>query len=343
MNGFYLDIMDQPTSLRRLTDFYQSDQAEKLGSALPAPQFPVLTGMGASFNAASIAALNLQSMGSPALAIEAADLLNYNMALLQRCSPLIYISQSGKSGEVIPILEACPPELPIVAVTNDLDSPLARRAKVTFPLLAGTEKYVATKTYLNSLATLWLLVRHWQGQQIDLAPLHQVIGQSETILPQNEAIAAQWLEKFANVEQLMFLGHGPHAITARHCAMMLSEWAKQSALAMSIGAFHHGTIEIVKPGLGAIIFTPPNNDKTRTSALELAADLEQYGVRVLLVENGLTRNLAEPNRADSNQGIDEILSPLLDVIPVQLFIEVLARQRGLEPGFRFISKIVTRL
>jgi glucosamine 6-phosphate synthetase-like amidotransferase/phosphosugar isomerase protein len=62
---------------------------------------------------------------------------------------------------------------------------------------------------------------------------------------------------------------------------------------------------------------------------------------VLLIENGRLHSLAET--LSPAPPVDEFLSPILDVIPIQLYTDELARRRGIEPGFRYISKVVQRL
>ena len=120
---------------------------------------------------------------------------------------------------------------------------------------------------------------------------------------------------------------------------MLGEWAKFAALSASVGAFRHGFIESAGPGMGVVLFAAPG--RTQQSTLTLAAELEGYGVRVLVVENGQTRRLSEPARPQLLS--DEFLSPLLDIIPVQLFTDALRQQRGISPEFRYIAKVVTQL
>ena len=82
------------------------------------------------------------------------------MALLEcRAPPLLAhaavlaISQSGRSPDIVGVVEvAAAQSRPTVAITNDVDSPLAAAADVVVPLLAGEERSVAaTKTYLASL------------------------------------------------------------------------------------------------------------------------------------------------------------------------------------------------
>ncbi len=295
--------------------------------------------MGASFHAAAITALHLQTLRIPALAVEAVDLLNYSSGLLREQTQIVFVSQSGNSGEVLPILAKLPASADLIGVTNQPSSPLAARAQVVLALHAGAETTVATKTYVNALAVLWLLARQWgqvwNGHEMEM--LAATAEQCENILarPQTD----QWLDLFRNAERLFFLGHGPHAITARHAAMMVSEWAKRPVYHASIGAFRHGLIESAQPGLGVVIFAPPG--QTAASARALGQELERYGVQVLYVSNGRTLSAADPV-PEAVVG-DEFLSPILDVLPAQLFAEALARFLNVPPGFRYITKVVKAL
>jgi fructoselysine-6-P-deglycase FrlB-like protein len=88
-----------------------------------------------------------------------------------------------------------------------------------------------------------------------------------------------------------------------------------------------------------VVFASPG--RSLSNSLALAEELHGYGVRVLLVQNGCTRELDE----QEIQPIvwDEFLSPILDVIPTQLYAEALARYLGQRSGFRYLSKVATKL
>jgi glucoselysine-6-phosphate deglycase len=138
---------------------------------------------------------------------------------------------------------------------------------------------------------------------------------------------------------LLFLGHGPGAATARQASMILSEWAKVPALNFGIGAFRHGFIEAVQPGVGAVLFSSPG--RTQESARTLAVELAEYGAHVLRLEQGSFFEAGAQNGADI--GVDEFLTPILDIVPLQIWTDSLAQARGIAPGFRYISKVVRRL
>jgi len=341
MTTLQAEIMQQPQSLAHLINSYTTGSGWQQVAGIPRPSAPLLTGMGSSFHAAWIAALQLTSSGIPAQSFEATDLLHYGASRLAGADLLVYISQSGESGEVQP-LAARFEQTPILAVTNGSDSQLARQAQYTLPLLAGAETLVATKTYQNSLALLWLLARSWAGASAGecVSALAPLVERSARILEDASRTVDLWLDTLSGQPTLVFLGHGPHAATARQSAQMLSEWCKLPALNFSVGGFHHGFIEVAGAGLGAVVFAPPG--PARDSSLALAAELHDYGARVLVVDNGAARRVSDPPAAAGPQ-FEEFLSPILDVLPVQVYMLALAGRLGIQPGFRYIQKVVKSL
>ncbi len=331
MQSFADEIFQQPAALDDLMTYYTGQDLSAARAAYDQPGV-LLVGMGASNHAARIAAYRQQQKQPTMRVVEAADTLLYNPGILSACSLLVYISQSGASGEIEPLFRQLPEQVRTVGITNTTDSALGAKAGTVLPLCAGEEYTVATKTYLNTLALLHLL----GGGGMEA--LGEIREQVEALLRDAETIQARWIEALATAKTLYFLGHGPHYVTARHCAMMVGEWAKRPVFHGSIGAFRHGYIEAVERRTGVVIFAPPG--ASARSAQVLADELAWYGADVLMVENGRTRKNNEPAQGVS---LNEYLSPMLDVIPGQLFAEALARHDGIPAGFRYISKVVKKL
>lgn len=177
----------------------------------------------------------------------------------------------------------------------------------------------------------------WDGSET--GKLEDIAATAETIFTAAAAIRERFLAFYDPAFPLLFLGHGPHAATARQAAMGMSEWAKVPALHAGLGAFRHGFIESIRPGLRVIIFAPPG--VTQPSAHSLAAELNEYGAKVLLIENGQIRDLDGTKTPEP--GVDEFLSPILDILPVQIAADWLVQTSDMEPGFRYISKVVRQL
>ena len=328
------DIAQQPRALRDMVAAYtRGDGFSALES--PPPQAPVLTGMGASLHAAQICAAHMLSLGLPAVAVEAAELVFYGRALLAG-RPLVFVSQSGASSEVAPLLAGFPADQLLLGVTNSPESPLARGAAALLPIHAAPEQGVATRTYVNTLAVLWLLARAWAGARRadDADTLGRIADRCQELLARAAAVEERWMQVLGEAKTLLFLGHGPHAATARQAAMMLAERARAAAIGTSVGALRHGPVEIVEPGVGAVVFAA--RGAAYESACALAAELDDHGARVLVVEHGQARAPAEAPVA--GEPVDEFLAPILDVIPAQIFADALARSRGIAAEFRYLGK-----
>ncbi len=340
MDAFYTEMHQQPEALRTLARFYADAGRARLATAARSISAPLLTGMGASYHAAAAMLPYWHHLGIGGAAAEATDLIYYGDWQRAHAGAVVYLSQSGASAEVAPLADRLPHGATLIGVTNDATSLLARRAAQVLPIVAGAETLVACKTYINSLAALWLLGRGAAGvtDGSEMVALDAIADRIATVLARGEAITARWLEALGDAERLVFVGHGPQAITARHGAMMAAEWAKRSVLAMGVGAFRHGFIEIVQPGDGGVVFASPGAGAA--SARALAAEIGAYGGRTLVVVQGETYTPADAPRTDSGE---QWLSPLLDVIPAQLFVHALAAASGVPPGFRRISKVTTQL
>lgn len=342
MNALIDELLQQPQALRDLVKFYRQPQFGLLNHAIYNSSQLIFTGIGASYHAAWIAALHLNSLGISAQCFEASDVINYLVMLLYQDPTLVYVSQSGESGEVAELLKLLPPKPRLAALTNHPDSRLALASQTVFQLCASEETLVASKTYLNSLALLWLLAKRWHSSRAgnEFDRLELVADLVEARLAQREAVTARWLETIDVGRGILFTGHGPHAATARQAAMMLSEWPKVPALSYGLAAFRHGFIEAVQPGMGAVVFVSAGD--AQASAQRLAVELADYGLKVLLVYNGL---LLDPGEALPPQAVevDEFLASILDIVPVQLYADALAKARSIPPGFRHISKVVQKL
>src|SRR5688572_14900526 len=121
---FYNEILDQPAALQRVLDTYTGETGRVRWAVLPDPGArPLLVGMGASYHSARLGAHFLERRGVGVTAWEAAELLIADGAALEQATALVYLSQSGASGEVAPLLERLPAGTPVIALTNAEHSP----------------------------------------------------------------------------------------------------------------------------------------------------------------------------------------------------------------------------
>jgi fructoselysine-6-P-deglycase FrlB-like protein len=334
------EISQQPAAMKSLLKYYLHGDGRGLLEKIAVDSKPLFTGMGASYHAAAIAAMQCQQAGIPAAAFETTDLLTPVPALLNTYSPLIYISQSGESAEVPYFLRRIE-QGPLLGVTNDEQSTLALSATTVLPLHAGEETLIASKTYLNTLSLMWLVGRRisntWDGTEEDR--VNRVAKRVNLLLTGRNSLLTAWHDVMENAQHLVFTGRGPQAVAARQGAMVMAEWGKRHVQFISLGGFRHGFIELSEPGMGVVIFA--NSTAGLDSELDLANELDEYGVNVLLVIDGMTRRIRE--NPPEPVGFDPFLGTILSAIPPQLWAIELSRSGRDGQGFRHLKKVIKKI
>ena len=153
MNGFEADIRAQGDLLGEVLVSYRDSGPLRNAAGLLSPGRPVVfTGMGSSLAAARPAAARVAAAGVWANAIEAGELLHYGLDGLPEGSLVVLISQSGRSAETLAVGQRLREAggRPIIAIVNDLASPMAGLADLVLPMNAGYEATVSTKTYIST-------------------------------------------------------------------------------------------------------------------------------------------------------------------------------------------------
>ena len=226
------------------------------------------------------------------------------------------ISQSGKSSETLWCAELFEN---IVAITNDLKSPLATHPSALFSidLCAGEEKYSSTKTYINSLIVLYL------GLGFDP---ESIIDRLELELAEFEKTGRNWAEEtFQIIERgewkgACILGDGPNLASAMQAALILTESTGFPFQAMSLAQFDHGPKES-SPGSLIYIISPQNHPSHRMN--ELSRQIIKAGAIVSVL----------------NIKGEEHLTPLTSSVPFFFFAHFLSEKLGRNYPFLIGGKI----
>lgn len=189
------------------------------------------------------------------------------------------ISQSGKSPDLLAAVEAAKQAgALVVALVNDVTSPLAALADHVLPLHAGPEVSVAaTKSYIAALAAIAQLVAAWSQD----ASLATALKGLPAVL--SEAWPLDWTpvaERLRGATNLYVLGRGVGFGIAQEAALKFKETCGLHAEAFSAAVVLHGPMALVQPGFPVLIFA--QEDQSQTSVLDLARDLKARGVDVML-------------------------------------------------------------
>jgi glutamine---fructose-6-phosphate transaminase (isomerizing) len=340
MNPYIADILDQPAALQRtLENFTTSPELTALCDRLQEGKFRriLLTGMGSSYHGLVPLYLRLLNANLPALLMDTSELIYHASAVLQEDSLLVAVSQSGRSAEIVRLLEEVGETLPIIGVTNTPDSPLAKQASVLILTQAGEEYSVSCKTYLATLAGLTYLGDGLLGGQEDpqFPDLQTAPLAVATYLESWEDHILQMGHMLADVGQIFLAGRGASLAAAGTGALILKEAAHIPAEGLSSAAFRHGPFEMTSPHTAVVIF---NGSKPTTGLnRKLLRDIQLADGWAALVETSAVYGpFSLPQVPDS-------ALPILEILPVEMMTLALADLRGLEAGKFFLGAKVTSI
>lgn len=336
------EILEQPAAASRLLAAAPSSFAPLRDLlARKRPCFAVIAARGSSDNAALYAQylFGIRNRLAVALATPSAITLygarpDYSEALV------IAISQSGRSPDIVAVVEEARRQGALtIAMTNDTSSPLAETAQHAISLEAGPElATAATKTYTNELLGVALLSAALDGssaaEEGELARVPELMSAALRSEDEARAVAAQHSDR----TRCVVLGRGYCYATAREWALKLQEMAQLLAVPYSTADFEHGPMALAERGFAVLAVAPsgPPLD-AQIDVLERLRDV--HGAQVLVLSDSararsIDKGLTVPS------GVPGWLSPLVDIIPGQLYALHLTRARGLDPDRpRTISKV----
>lgn len=341
VHGPYLsDVLDQP---RALVETYRLLESSPSLDAL-ARRFidgrydrVVLTGMGSSYHGLHPLHLRLVERGASAIMVESSELLHYQRGLLDEGTLLVLLSQSGRSAEIVRLLEETRGRLETIGVTNTADSPLARDATAAVLTRAGEEATVSCKTHLAAqMAVAWLgahLTGRGVGETRDA--LAATIPGTRDYLASWRAHVEELAELLDGARAVFYFGRGSSLATAGAAGLITKEATHVPSEGMSGGAFRHGPMEIVDDSVFVLGFA--GDARTRALNESLVADIQAAGGRGHLAsEDASVPALRLPT-------VPEVARPVVELLPVEVITLALAALAGREAGtFRIGGKVTTR-
>jgi glucosamine--fructose-6-phosphate aminotransferase (isomerizing) len=330
---FLAEIREQPSALVGL--LAHEAEFERVAAAATARGASIvrMVGHGSSDNAASygVYAFGLLPRWT-ALRDSITLTVHYGAQLDMSHSTVLALSQSGRTPDVIEYVQRARRRGAFtVALTNDPGSELATAAEAVLPLGAGEEHAVAaTKTYLNQLAALALLAGHAAGRGQEVADgIRGVAEILERVTPQLERDVSPLAVAFAFVGRMFVVGRGAEFSTAREIALKLLETCRVAAEPLTATDLAHGPVAALDPLFP--VWAIASRDETLPAVVEAATRAYRAGATILASGNaaaavsGATSQLPVPAPPLS------LLSPLVSVVPGQLFAWALARAKGLDP------------
>ncbi|MDQ6794982.1 MAG: glutamine--fructose-6-phosphate transaminase (isomerizing) [Chloroflexota bacterium] len=310
-----------------------------------------LIACGTAFYAALVGAAALQEWtGIPARATVGSE-FRYSPPPLDKRTLVIAVTQSGETADTIaPTRLARERGCPVVAVTNTVGSAITREADRILFLQAGPEIAVAaSKTFVTQVTTLVILaaaIAKVRGtldaaeEQRLGAALHDLPAAAATALA-SAAGSAELARRYVNSRGFMFVGRGYGYPAALEGALKLKEVSYVHAEGYAAGELKHGPISLLDAEcpLVAVATRSAVYDKLISNVMEgRARDAKVIAVATEGDEQ-IERYADEVCWVPDTH---EALTPVLAIIPLQLFAYHVAVARGTDVDQpRNLAKSVT--
>ena len=352
------EIHEQPTALRQSiagrvtrTDEIEVDELAGLAGRLAGIRRIELVACGTAYYASLIGAAALQDWtGLPARATVGSE-FRYSPPPLDAATLVIAVTQSGETADTIaPTRLARGRGCLVIAVTNTVGSAITRESDAVLFLQAGPEVAVAaSKTFVTQVTTLVILAAAIAKARGSLAhDLESELARALRALPDAAqrtldmaGDTAALARRYVNSRGFMFVGRGYGYPAALEGALKLKEVSYVHAEGYAAGELKHGPISLLDAEcpLVAVATRSSVYDKLISNVMEGRA----RDARVIAVA---TEGDPQIERfADEVCWVPdtvEVLSPILAVIPLQLFAYHVAVARGTDVDQpRNLAKSVT--
>ena len=303
----------------------------------------VFVACGTSYHASLIGKYLIEPLAGIPTEVLLASEFKYSARTLDEKTLVIFISQSGETADTLKALDIANETSKTLAIVNVVGSSMTRRAQYVIQTQAGPEIGVAaTKTYVSQLTAIYLFAGLLSGDEELLSKLEKVPDYINEILKDCDVIK-QLSVKYRYAKDFFYLGRGYAYPTALEGALKLKEITYIHGEGYAAGELKHGPLALIDKGIPVVVLLPPgeNLEKTMSNLEEVRA----RGADVLAI--GARKDKEQFTHAKDvfliNDEVDEIISPLVYIVPLQLLSYYVAiSKEGVDPDKpKNLAKCVT--
>jgi len=333
------EIMEQPAALAKTARQDEGRFAEIALDILRANQV-IITACGTSRYAALVGRYLFSRVGKKFSDVVMASEFGYFIDSVDKHTLVIAVSQSGETADVIEGVKAARAAgAQIVSIVNRPHSLLAGLSHRVISLNCGCEIGVAaTKSFLCQLAVFYLLsfsmVNSFAAARRRVG---DICGRVAEALSINNDRLIHLSQHLKDKNDFYYIARGINFAIASEGALKLKEISYIHAEGMPAGELKHGTLALIEPGTPVVAVCPADHtyDETMNNVMEAKA----RGAYIIGVSD------RESDIYDfwiKIPPVDELLYPLVAVVPLQLLAYHLAVARGCDPDKpRNLAKSVT--
>ena len=319
------EMDEQPTVIRKIISAYENETDvtidQEILEALKEADRLYIIAAGTSYHAGLVAKQYFEKMAKMPVEVHISSEFGYNMPLLSEKPLFIFISQSGETADSRQVLVKIKEMgYKALTVTNVPGSTLSREADYTLLLHAGPEIAVAsTKAYVAQIAVLSIAANALaKAKGIDVGfnlkqDLAIVANGIQTLIDSKdvmEQIAEDYLKIARNA---FFIGRNMDFYVSLEGALKLKEISYIQAEGFAGGELKHGTIALIEEGTP--VFALVTQSEVALNIRGNVKEVVARGANACIISTEATK---EEGDTLIIPAVNELLAPLVSVVPLQL-------------------------
>ena len=297
----------------------------------------IIAACGTSYHAGLLGEYLIEDLARVPVEVEFASEFRYRNPIITNDDVILAISQSGETADTLAAIEIAKERQALVyGICNVIGSSIARATHAGSYTHAGPEIGVAsTKAFSTQvvLLTLWALQIAEKKGSISTSYLRRILFELESIpkkieeiLKLNDEIKAI-AEKFYTAEHFLYLGRGYNYPVAMEGALKLKEISYIHAEGYPAAEMKHGPIALIDEQMPVVVLA--NNESAREKIVSNIQEVKaRKGKVIAIINEGDTEIMQMADYAIQIPPTEEILTPLLTVVPLQLLSYHIALLRG---------------
>jgi glucosamine--fructose-6-phosphate aminotransferase (isomerizing) len=311
----------------------------------------IIVACGTSWHAGLVAEYTFEELCRIPVEVEYASEFRYRNPVIHEGDVIVAISQSGETADTLVAIESAKEQKAVIfGVCNVVGSSLARISDAGAYTHAGPEIGVAsTKAFTAQLAVLCLIALKigYEKGEINQKRYQQLLDELEAVpekveeaLQLNEQIK-QIAEKYKDARDFLYLGRGYNFPVALEGALKLKEISYIHAEGYPAAEMKHGPIALVDENLPVVFVATKDAyyEKIVSNIQEVKA---RKGKVIAVVTQGDTNIPPMADDVIEVPSADELVAPLINVIPLQLLAYHIGVLKGLDVDKpRNLAKSVT--
>jgi len=295
----------------------------------------VIIACGTAYHAGLVGKYAIEKWGQIPVDVELASEYRYREPSLNKKTLVIPISQSGETMDTLMALRYAKSKgATILSVCNTNGSTIGRESDAVLYTHAGPEIAVAsTKAFATQLIAMYLIGLEIARQLENLSKkeiskiteqLTQLPAKVEQVLETVEPLR-ELTRKFKDSESILFLGRHVGYPTALEGALKLKELAYMHAEGFAGGELKHGPIALIDKGTPVVAIIPSEDS---ILAEKMASNIQEVKARGAIVIAISEFEFAGADHLIRIPQIDQLLQPVLSVVPLQVIAYEMSVARG---------------